>query len=271
MRHRITLKTPEQIGRMRAAGLVVAQTLEAVTHAVAPGVSTAELDAVAAATIRAAGAEPSFLGYQGYPATICTSVNDRIVHGIPSPTQILQEGDIISIDAGAIVDGWHGDSAVTVPVGEVSAERVELIRVCEAALWAGLAAAVPGARLTDISHAVESCVRSAGGYGIIEEYVGHGIGTQMHEEPPVPNYGRPGRGPRLVPGMVLAVEPMITLASAETVLLDDGWTVITRDGSPAAHTEHTVAVTEDGPVVLTAVDAGVGRLGPSAGFRSTPS
>jgi len=247
---------------MRAAGLIVERTLAAVVARVAPGVSTAELDEVAAQTIREAGATPSFLGYQGYPATICTSVNDQVVHGIPSADQVLAAGDIISVDAGAILDGWHGDSAVTVPVGEVTADRLALIRACEEAMWAGLAAAAPGARLSDISAAVESTVRAHGGYGVVEEYVGHGIGRQMHEDPPVPNYGPPGRGPRLVPGMVLAVEPMITLGRPDTDLLDDGWTVRTRDGQPAAHFEHTVAVTEAGPVVLTASDGGAGRLAP---------
>ena len=210
--------------------------------------------------IRAAGATPSFLGYHGYPATICTSVNNEIVHGIPSPARYLNEGDIISIDCGAIVDGWHGDAALTVGVGSISAEHAELLRVCEDALWQGLAHARAGGRLGDISHAVEASIAQAGPYGVVEEYTGHGIGTAMHMDPPVPNYGRPGRGPRLRAGMALAIEPMVMLGSSETVLLDDGWTVVTADGSWAAHFEHTVAITADGPWVLTAEDGGRARL-----------
>jgi len=257
----IQVKTPGQVAIMREAGLVVARTLEAVAAAVRPGVTTAELDALAEQEIRAAGATPSFLGYHGYPATICTSVNDEIVHGIPSPARRLNEGDIISIDCGAIVGGWHGDAAVTVGVGAISAEHAALLRACEAALWQGLARARAGGRLGDISHAVEASVAQAGPYGVVEEYTGHGIGTAMHMDPPVPNYGRPGRGPRLRTGMALAIEPMVTIGSPETVLLDDGWTVITADGSWAAHFEHTVAITADGPWVLTAEDGGQAGLG----------
>jgi len=257
----IQVKTPEQIAIMREAGLVVARTLETVAAAVRPGVTTAELDALAEREIRAAGATPSFLGYHGYPATICTSVNDEIVHGIPSPARRLNEGDIISIDCGAIVGGWHGDAAVTVGVGAISAEHAALLRACEAALWQGLARARAGGRLGDISRAVEASVAQAGPYGVVEEYTGHGIGTAMHMDPPVPNYGRPGRGPRLRTGMALAIEPMVTIGSPETVLLDDGWTVITADGSWAAHFEHTVAITADGPWVLTAEDGGQAGLG----------
>jgi methionyl aminopeptidase len=257
----IQVKTPEQFAIMREAGLVVARTLTAVTAAVRPGVTTAELDALAEREIRAAGATPSFLGYHGYPATICTSVNDEIVHGIPSPARRLNEGDIISIDCGAIVGGWHGDAALTVGVGAISAEHAALLRACEAALWQGLTRARPGGRLGDISHAVEASVAQAGRYGVVEEYTGHGIGTAMHMDPPVPNYGRPGRGPRLRTGMALAIEPMVTIGSPETVLLDDGWTVITADGSWAAHFEHTVAITAGGPWVLTAEDGGPAVLG----------
>ncbi len=253
----IEIKTPAQISMMREAGLVVARTLRTVAAAVRPGVSTAELDLLAEREIRAAGATPSFKGYQGYPATICTSVNDEIVHAIPDPARRLREGDIISIDCGAIVEGWHGDAAVTVGVGTVSAGHSGLLQACEAALWRGLAQARPGGRLGDISHAVESSVRRAGRYGVVEEYTGHGIGTAMHMHPPVPNYGRPGRGLRLRAGMALAIEPMVTLGSPETVLLDDGWTVTTADGSWAAHFEHTVAITAAGPWVLTAEDGGM--------------
>jgi methionyl aminopeptidase len=257
----IEIKTAEQFASMREAGLVVAHTLAAVAAAVRPGVTTAELDALAEREIRAAGATPSFLGYHGYPASICTSVNDEIVHGIPSPARRLAEGDIISVDCGAIVAGWHGDAAVTVGVGSISAEHAALLTVCETALWQGLAQARDGGRLGDISHAVETSIRRAGRYGVVEEYTGHGIGTAMHMDPPVPNYGRPGRGLRLRAGMALAVEPMVMLGPPETVLLDDGWTVVTADGSWAAHFEHTVAITADGPWVLTAEDGGAGRLG----------
>jgi len=257
----IEVKTPEQIAVMRAAGLVVARTLRALAAAVRPGLTTAELDELAEAGIRAAGATPSFKGYHGYPATICTSVNEEIVHGIPSRRRSLREGDIISIDCGAIVDGWHGDAAVTVGVGAISAAHAALLETCETALWRGLAQAEPGRRLGDISHAVEASVTESGRYGIVEEYTGHGIGSAMHMDPPVPNYGRPGRGPRLRPGMALAVEPMVMLGRPETVLLDDEWTVVTADGSWAAHFEHTVAITADGPWVLTAEDGGESRLG----------
>ena len=253
----IEIKTPEQIGVMRAAGLVVARTLRSLAEAVAPGVTTAELDALAEHEIRAAGAIPSFKGYHGYPASICTSVNEEIVHGIPSQGRWLREGDIVSIDCGAIVDGWHGDAAVTVGVGSISAEHTNLLQTCETALWRGLAQAQAGHQLGDISHAVETSVRGAGSYGVVEEYTGHGIGSAMHMDPPVPNYGRAGRGPRLRPGMALAIEPMVMLGSEETVLLEDGWTVITADRSWAAHFEHTTAITADGPWVLTAEDGGV--------------
>jgi len=250
----VEIKTPEQLALMREAGLVVARTLRIVAGAVRAGVSTAQLDLLAEHEIRAAGASPSFKGYHGYPATICTSVNDEIVHAIPDPARRLRDGDIISIDCGAIVQGWHGDAAITVGVGAISAEHAALLQVCEAALWRGLAQARPGGRLGDISHAVESSVRQAGPYRVVEEYTGHGIGTAMHMDPPVPNYGRPGRGLRLRAGMALAIEPMVTLGDAETVLHDDGWTVTTADGGWAAHFEHTVAITAEGPWVLTAED-----------------
>ncbi len=252
----IEIKTPEQITAMREAGLVVARTLGVLAAAARPGVTTADLDVLAEAEIRAAGAIPSFQGYHGYPATICASVNEEIVHGIPSPRRSLREGDIISIDCGAIIGGWHGDAAVTVGVGAISAADAALLEACETALWRGLAQARAGGRLGDISHAVETSVARSGRYGVVEEYTGHGIGSAMHMDPPVPNYGRAGRGPRLRPGMALAIEPMVMLGGAETVLLDDGWTVVTADGSRAAHFEHTVAITVDGPWVLTAEDGG---------------
>jgi methionyl aminopeptidase len=248
----IEIKTPEQFSRMREAGLVVANTLRVVAEAVRPGITTADLDAIAAREIREAGAVPSFLGYYGYPATICTSVNEEIVHGIPSENRRLNAGDVISIDCGAIVAGWHGDAALSVGVGEIDPADQALLDACKAALWEGIAQAVPGHRLSDISHAVEESVRASGEYGLIREYTGHGIGTAMHMEPPVPNYGPPGQGPRLRPGMALAIEPMITRGGERTAELSDGWTVITVDGSRAAHFEHTVAITPDGPWVLTA-------------------
>jgi methionyl aminopeptidase len=264
----IEVKSPAQLAIMREAGLVTATALQAAAAAVAPGISTAELDAIAEREIRSAGALPSFKGYHGYPATICTSVNDQIVHGIPNAAQVLAAGDIISIDCGAIVGGWHGDSALTISVGQVkdgagllavrhSKEELDgLLSACERALWHGLAEAVPGRRLTDISHAVEQAVRTAGRYGIVREYTGHGIGSKMHMEPAVPNYGRAGRGPVLAAGMALAIEPMLVLGGHQTRQLDDGWTVVTADGSWAAHFEHTVAITDDGPFVLTAEDGG---------------
>ncbi|MGW0231117.1 type I methionyl aminopeptidase [Actinopolymorpha singaporensis] len=256
---RLHLKKPAEISLMRAAGLVVGQTLEALRAAVAPGVTTADLDALAEERIRASGAVPSFLGYHGYPASICTSVNDEVVHGIPGG-RTLREGDLISIDCGAIVDGWHGDAAITVPVGEVEPRLLELARVCEEALWRGLAAVRTGGRLSDVSAAVEAHVRGQGDYGIVEDYVGHGIGTQMHMPPNVPNLGKPGKGPRLQPGLTIAVEPMITLGSQDTDVLEDDWTVVTRDGGTAAHVEHTVALTESGPWVLTALDGGAAKF-----------
>lgn len=256
----IQIKTPDEIALMRAAGLIVCRTLRELRAAVAPGVSTGELDALAADSIRSAGAVPSFFGYRGFPATICASVNDEIVHGIPDRDRVLREGDIVSLDCGAILEGWHGDSAITVPVGTVGADLVALMRACEESMWAGLAAALGGGRLTDISHAVERSVRSSGSYGIVEHYGGHGIGTEMHQDPHVLNYGRPGRGVRLVPGLALAIEPMITIGDAATRELDDGWTVVSVDGSYSAHFEHSVAITEDGPIVLTAEDGGASRL-----------
>jgi methionyl aminopeptidase len=254
----IQIKTPAQLAAMREAGLVVAHALRAAAAAVEPGISTAELDAVADRVIREAGAVPSFKGYHGFPATICTSVNDQIVHGIPGRDTLLAAGDLISIDCGAIAGGWHGDAAVTIGVGPVTAELSSLLAACELALWSGLVQAVAGGRLTDISHAVQTSARASGDYGIVQEYVGHGIGTEMHMDPPVPNYGRPGRGPVLVEGMALAVEPMLVLGRRQTRLLDDGWTVVSADGSWSAHFEHTVAITAAGPWVLTAEDGGAG-------------
>jgi methionyl aminopeptidase len=264
----IQIKTPHEIELMRSSGLVTAGAIAAVKSAVAPGVSTGELDAVAEDYIRAHGAVPNFLGYHGFTGTICTSVNEEIVHGIPDPQRRLEAGDNISIDCGAIVSGWHSDSAVTVTVGEPSPEDSALLEVTERSMWAGLARAVAGGRLTDISAAVEESIRAhAHPYGIVDHYGGHGIGTEMHQDPHVLNYGRAGRGPRLVPGLVLAIEPMVTVGDPATVELDDGWTVVTKDGSRAAHFEHTVAITPEGPWVLTAEDGGVAGLAP---FGITP-
>lgn len=257
---RIQLKSPQQIALMRSAGLVVARALDEMRAAVAPGVSTLDLDAVARDVLRDAGATPSFLHYHGFPAVICASVNERVVHGIPSAAEKLHEGDLISIDFGAIVEGWHGDSAISVPVGAVAAEIAELSRVCETSMWDGIAAARTDSRLTDISHAVESSIRHAGKYGIVAGYGGHGIGSRMHMDPHILNYGRAGKGPRLHPGMALAIEPMITLGSRATKEQEDGWTVSTVDSSRAAHWEHTVAILDDGPWVLTAEDGGRAEL-----------
>ncbi len=248
----IQVKSAEQVERMYAAGQVVARTLTLLKEAVRPGISTAELDAIAEREIRAAGAVPSFLGYFGFPASICTSVNEQVVHGIPGKEQILRAGDIISIDCGAILDGWHGDSALSVGVGSIDAVDQALLDACEDSMWAGIEQAVAGQRLGDVSHAIEKSVRDSGNYGLIREYTGHGIGTEMHMDPVVRNYGPPGQGPRLGAGMALAIEPMITRGGRHVTELDDGWTVITNDGSRAAHFEHTVAITAEGPWVLTA-------------------
>ena len=245
---------------MRRAGTVVARTLEMVTDLARPGLSTGDLDAAAEAHIRQLGATPSFLGYHGFTGSLCVSVNDEVVHGVPG-SRVLAEGDVVSVDCGAIVEGWHGDAAVTFALGEVPDEVTTLMRVTEEAMWRGIAAARTGGRVTDISHAVETHVRAAGDYGILEDYTGHGIGTEMHQPPDVPNLGKPGRGPRLVPGLALAVEPMVTLGSPETDVLDDEWTVVTRDGSWAAHHEHTFTLTPDGGTwVLTALDGGRAAL-----------
>ena len=260
----VEIKTPEQIVGMRKAGLVVGRTLELLRSSVRAGISTAELDAIAEDSIRSAGATPSFLGYQGFPASICTSVNDEVVHGIPGD-RVLADGDLVSIDCGAIVAdgagrGWHGDAAITVAIGDVAAEVTELMRVTEEAMWRGIAAAHLGGRVTDISHAVERHVRGRGRYGIVEDYTGHGIGSAMHQPPDVPNYGKPGKGPKIVEGLALAVEPMITLGSQDTDVLDDDWTVVTTDGNWAAHFEHTFTVTPTGHWVLTALDGGEEQL-----------
>jgi methionyl aminopeptidase len=248
----ITRKSPEQIDRMRRAGRLVGHTLSQVVEAVRPGVTLLELDALAERVIRDGGGVPSFLGYHGFPARLCLSPNDWIVHGIPNG-YVLAEGDILSVDCGAIVEGWHGDAAVTVPVGEVDEAARRLIETTERAMWAGIGQVRAGNRLSDIGHAVER-VAAAPGYGVVREYVGHGSGTQMLEEPQVPLYGRPGRGLRLEVGLALAIEPMVNEGGPESRVLDDGWTVVTGDGSRSAHFEHTVAITPAGPEVLTLLD-----------------
>jgi len=248
----ITRKSPTEIDRMRRAGRLVGHALSTLVETVRPGVTLLELAAQAERVIRDGGGIPSFLGYHGFPATLCLSPNDWIVHGIPNG-YVLKDGDILSIDCGAIVDGWHGDAAVTVPVGQVDDAARRLIETTERAMWAGIAQVRAGNRLSDIGHAVEK-VAAAPGYGVVREYVGHGIGTRMHEEPQVPNYGRPGRGLRLEVGHALAIEPMVNEGSPESRVLDDGWTVVTRDGSRSAHFEHTVAITPQGPEVLTLLD-----------------
>lgn len=253
----VPARTSGELEAMAAAGAIVGQALVACRSSARAGVSTAELDAVAAQVIRDAGATPSFLGYHGFPATICASVNDRVVHGIPSSAEVLADGDLLSVDCGAILDGWHGDSALTLGIGEVSEAEHELSRACRESMEAGIAAMVVGNRLSDVSHAIELGTRAAGvrdgrRYGIVEGYGGHGIGRVMHADPFLANSGAAGRGPRLVVGSVLAIEPMLTLGTEETRVLDDDWTVVTTDGSRAAHWEHTVAVTAEGPRILTA-------------------
>jgi methionyl aminopeptidase len=245
----ITIKSESDFEKMAIAGAAVAAVHQAVREAAIVGVSMRELDAIAAGVLRDRGCVSSFLGYHGYPATICASPNSVIVHGIPGDHR-LRDGDILSIDAGAIYEGWHGDAAFTMAIGDVSPEVQRLIDVTEEAMWAGLAQARAGNRIGDIGHAVEG-VGAGAGYGVVREYVGHGIGRQMHEDPQVPNHGRPGRGLRLKAGMALAIEPMFNMGSAETAVLDDGWTVVTADGSLSAHWEHTVAIGPTGPRVLT--------------------
>jgi methionyl aminopeptidase len=247
----IIRKSPDEIERMHKAGRIVSGTIEKVTAAVRPGVTTESLDRVAEEYIRTQGALPSFKGYRGFPASICTSVNDQVVHGIPGP-RVLRPGDLLSLDFGAIWEGYHADSAVTVFVGEPPSDIAEkLVRVTEEALEAGIGELIAGRRLSDIGHAVQQVVEGAG-FSVVREYVGHGIGRSLHEDPPIPNYGPPGRGPDIGPGLVVAIEPMVNAGGWETRVLADEWTVVTADGSLSAHFEHTVAVTDDGPVVLTA-------------------
>ena len=266
-RSRIETKTPEQIARMRRAGLVVGQTLQLIAQTVRPGMTTKALDELAEEHIRGSGAKPSFLGYHGFSGSLCTSVNEEVVHGIPG-SRVLHEGDLLSIDCGAIVDGWHGDAAISVIVGGRGAGRAEdlaLIDATEDSMWAGIAALAVGQPLYAVGAAVEDCVTAAGEragreYGIVEDYVGHGIGTEMHQDPQVPNYRVRDRGPTVRSGVTVAIEPMVTLGSAETRVLGDEWTVVTTDGSRAAHWENSVAVTDQGIGVLPALDGGKARL-----------
>ena len=266
-RSRIETKTPDQVLRMRKAGLVVGQTLQLMAQTVRPGMTTLQLDELAEEHIRGCGATPSFLGYHGFTGSLCTSVNDEVVHGIPG-SRVLQEGDLVSIDCGAIVDGWHGDAALSLVVGGREAGRpedLELIDATEDSMWAGIAALAVGESLYAVGAAVEDSLVEAGErsgreYGIVEDYVGHGIGTAMHMDPQVPNYRVREKGPTVRSGLTVAIEPMVTLGSAETHVLEDDWTVVTTDGSRAAHWENSVAVTDDGIWVLTALDGGKERL-----------
>jgi len=238
---------------MREAGRLVGEVLTELAGHVAPGVTTADLDALAEDRITKAGATPAFKGYHGYPATICASINDEVIHGIPSGRRVLNEGDVLSIDVGAALGGYFGDSAMTLPVGRVSEQAATLLRVTEESLYKGIECARPGGRISDIGHAVQRHVE-AYGLSVVREFVGHGIGQKMHEEPQVPNYGERGRGPRLAEGMVLAIEPMVNAGRASVKVRADGWTAVTADGSLSAHFEHTVAVTANGPWILTARD-----------------
>jgi methionyl aminopeptidase len=252
----IVCRSAAELERMREAGRLVGEVLTELAAAVAPGVSTADLDALAEKRIAEAGATAAFKGYHGYPATICASINDEVIHGIPSGRRLLKDGDIISIDVGASLDGYFGDSAVTLPVGQVSEEAATLLRVTEESLFKAIERARPGNRVSDIGHAVQLHVE-AYGFSVVREFVGHGIGERMHEEPQVPNYGEPGRGPRLSEGMVIAIEPMVNAGKAAVKVLADGWTAVTRDSSLSAHFEHTVAVTSGEPWILTAREVSV--------------
>ncbi|ACL65381.1 methionine aminopeptidase, type I [Anaeromyxobacter dehalogenans 2CP-1] len=249
-RERAATRTSADVAGIRAAGRVVWEVLEALAAAAAPGVTTADLDRLAAARTRELGAAPAFLGYHGYPATLCISVNDEVIHGIPSPDHVLEEGDLVGLDFGAVLDGWYGDSARTVAVGRTTPEGERLLAVTRAALARGIAAALPGRHTGDVGAAVQRHVEAAG-FSVVRDFVGHGIGRRLHEPPQVPNFGTPGTGALLRAGMVIAIEPMVNAGGREVETLDDGWTAVTRDGSRSAHFEHTVAITENGPEVLT--------------------
>ena len=246
----IILKSLQEIEKIRKACLIVADVLERIRGMVRPGVTTQELDEFAERFIVAAGAKPAFKGYRGYPKTLCTSVNNEVIHGIPSKDAVLQQGDIVSVDVGTIVDGFYGDAAITLPVGLIKPEAERLMRVTEESLLRGIAQAQAGNRLYDISHAVQDYVES-NGYSVVREFVGHGIGRSLHEDPQLPNFGSSGQGPRLKPGMVLAIEPMVNIGGSATVTQEDNWTAVTADGSLSAHFEHTIAIMPDGPWILT--------------------
>jgi len=252
----IVCRSAAEIAKMRVANQFVAEVLAELEAAVAPGVTTADLDRLAERLVRDGGAVPAFKGYRGYPATLCASINEEVVHGIPSAARTLADGDVISLDVGVKLGGFFGDSAVTVPVGKISETAARLLQVTRESLDRAIAQVQVGGRLSDIGHAVQAWVEMHG-FSIVREFVGHGIGEKLHEEPQIPNYGQPGRGPRLEAGMVLAIEPMVAQGRPETKVLADGWTAVTRDGSLAAHFEHTVAVSAGGPIVLTARQAGV--------------
>lgn len=246
----IILKSRQEIEKIHKACLIVSDVLHSIGDLIRPGISTEELDEFAEKRILASGARPAFKGYRGYPKTLCTSLNNQVVHGIPSKEVVLNNGDIISIDVGAIVEGFYGDAARTYPVGTVDPEAARLVRVTEEALSKGIAEAKPGGRLYDISHAVQRHVES-NGFSVVRDFVGHGIGRNMHEDPQIPNFGERGQGPRIKPGMVFAIEPMVNKGTSATVVLQDGWTAVTADGALSAHFEHTVAVTSDGPWILS--------------------
>jgi methionyl aminopeptidase len=246
----ILVKSEAEIEKMRISGIALRKVHDAVKSAVRVGATTMDLERAAAAKVEELGVKAAFLGYHGYPAVLCTSVNNEVIHGIPNDKRVLREGDVVSVDCGVIVDGYYSDAAVTHAIGKISPEVEKLLRVTEASLYAAIDKALVGGRLFDISHAVQE-ICEAEGYGVVREFVGHGIGKSMHEDPQVPNYGDAGKGPRLKAGMVLAIEPMINIGSAEVKVLEDGWTAITVDGSVSAHFEHTVAITKNGPVILT--------------------
>ena len=264
----IVCKSAAELEKMRTANQLVARILDALRALVVPGATTAAIDAEAERLVRDAGAEPAFKGYRGYPATVCASINHEVVHGIPGP-RVLREGDILSLDMGVKLGGFYGDCAVTLPVGRISPDAERLLTVTQDALARGIAAVKVGGRVSDIGHAVQQHVE-AHGYSVVREFVGHGIGAALHEEPQVPNYGPAGRGPRLAEGMVLAIEPMVNMGKAGVKVLADGWTAVTADGSLSAHFEHSVAVTSTGPWILTALPAPAGAGSPagSAGSRA---
>jgi methionyl aminopeptidase len=249
----IILKSPREIALMRAGGRILAEAMERLKAFVKPGISTLEIDQEVESFILSRGAQAAFKGYRGFPATVCTSINEEVVHGIPSASRRVKEGDIIGLDLGCIVEGYYADAALTLPVGEVSPRVGELLEVTRESLYRGIAECRPGRRLGDLSHAVQRHVE-AHGFSVVRAFVGHGIGLALHEDPQVPNFGEPGRGPTLKPGMVLAIEPMVTMGKHEVRILPDRWTAVTEDGSWAAHFEHTIAITQDGPAILTVLE-----------------